>query len=68
MVRRVVAKRCRDPALCRHSVRTGREDLGDAGRLQTGFRRTHGGAQAGAARADNDGVIDVIDDFIFTGH
>ena len=45
-------------------MRAGREDLGDAGDLQPLLGGAEGGAKARAARADDDDVIGVIDEFI----
>ena len=68
MVRRVVAKRCRNPALRRDSVRTRWEYLGNASRFQTRFRTAHGSAQTRTASADNDGVIYVVNNLISVRH
>ena len=68
MVRPHVAERGGDAALRRDGVRPRREHLGDAGGLQPGFGDAHRGAQAGAAGADDNGVIDVIDNLVGVGH
>src|SRR5262249_24764192 len=47
-------------ALRRHCVRARREHLGDAGGAQPRFAAPDDGAQAGAAGADDDHVVDVI--------
>ena len=57
-----IAERCGNAALRRDGVRAGREDLGDAGGAQAGFRAADDGAQAGAAGADDDDVVTVIFD------
>ncbi len=59
-----VAERSRDAALRRYRVAAGREHLGDAGRVEAGFRQAEGRTQAGAAGADDDDVITVIDEFV----
>ena len=59
-----VAERGADAALRRHGVAAGREHLGDAGGPQPLLGHAEGGAQAGAAGADDDDVIGVIDDLI----
>src|SRR3546814_3992853 len=64
MVWRIVAEAGGDAALRRDGVAAGREHLGDAGGLQPRLCAAHGGAQAGAAGADDDGVVDVVDDQI----
>ena len=68
VIGRVVAEARRDPALRRHRVAAGGEHFGDAGGLEPGLGGAHRRAQAGAARADDDGVIDVIDDGIGVWH
>ena len=68
VIGRVVAEAGCDAALRCNRVAARREDLGDAGRLQTGFRRAHRRTQARAARADNDNVIGVINDLVGFGH
>ena len=55
-----VAKRCGDAALRRHGVRARGEYLGDAGGAQARFAAADHGAQAGAAGADDDDVINVV--------
>ena len=62
MVRAHVAEAGRDPALRRDGVAAGREDLGDAGGLEARFGRAHRRAEAGAAGADDDDIIGVVDD------
>ena len=64
MVRRVVAKRRRNSALCRNGVRTGGENLRDTGCFQTSFSAAHRGAQARATGSDNNRVISVIDNLV----
>ena len=64
MVRAHVAEAGGDPALRGDGVAAGREDLGDAGGLQARFGRAHRRAKAGAAGADDDDVIAVIDDLV----
>ncbi len=64
MVRAHVAEAGGDPALRRDGMAAGREDLGDAGGLQPLLGRAHGRAKPGAAGADDDHVIAVIDDLV----
>src|SRR5690606_34446416 len=59
-----VAERGGDAALRRHGVRAGRKDLGDAGDLQPLLGGAERGAQTRAARADDDDVVFVIDEFV----
>ena len=68
VIGRVVAERCGDPALRRHGMRAGGEDLGDTGGLQPLLGDAHRGAQARAARADDHRIVDVIDDLIGFRH
>src|SRR3546814_1172181 len=68
VIRRVVAKACCDAALRRDGMAARREDLCDAGCSQALFGAAHGGAQARSTGADNNGVIDVIDDLVGGGH
>ena len=63
-----VAERGADAALGGDGVAAGREHLGDAGGLQPGSGEPHGGAQAGAAGADDDDVVGVVGDRIGGGH
>ena len=64
VVRAHVAEAGGDPALRGDGVASGREDLGDAGGLQPVLGRAHRRAEAGAAGADDDDVIGVIDDLV----
>ena len=59
-----VAKRRGDPALRRHRMAARREDLRNAGRVEAGVRQSECGTQAGAARANDDDVVTVIDEFV----
>ncbi len=59
-----VAERRRDAALRRHGVAARRKHLGQAGGRQTGLGQSEGGAQSGAAGADHDHIVGVIDEFI----
>ena len=59
-----VAERGADAALRRDSVAAGREHLGDAGGAQPLLGHAEGGAQAGAAGADDHDVVGVVDDLI----
>ena len=59
-----VAQRGRDTALRGYRVAARRENLGDAGRVEAGIRKTECRAQTGADRADDDDVITVIDEFV----
>src|SRR5690606_23954546 len=68
VVRAHVAQRGRDAALRGDGVRTGREHLGDAGGLQALLRQPEGGAQAGAAGADDDHVVLVFGDLVGVAH
>src|SRR6185369_12876284 len=64
MVRAHIAKRGRDSALSCYGVAPRREDLGDAGGLQSLLRSPHGRAQARAAGSDDNHVITMIDDLV----
>ncbi len=64
VIGRVVAQRCGDAALRRDGVRPRRENLGDIGGFQPGFRRAHRGAQARSARADDHDVVHVVDNLV----
>lgn len=55
------------PYLSSDSVRSGWEQLGDTGSIESGLGETEGGAQTGAAGTDDDGVVGVIDDGVFIG-
>ena len=68
VVRPHIAERGADAALRRDGVAARREDLGDAGRGEPGLGHAERGAQAGAAGADDDDVIGVIDDRIGRRH
>ena len=59
-----VAERGADAALRRHGMAARRENLGDAGRVETRLRQPEGRAQAGATGADDDDVVTVIDKFV----
>src|SRR5690606_5226915 len=63
-----VAERGRNAALRGNGVRTGREHLGDAGRAQALLGQPEGGAQAGAAGADDEHVVLVFGDLVGVGH
>ncbi len=63
-----VAERGADAALRRHRVAARREHLGDARGLEARLRHAQGRAQATAAGADDDDVVDVIGDRIGLGH
>ena len=56
-----VAERRADAALGCDRVAARRKELGDAGGSEARFGKTEGGAQAGAAGADHDHVVAVID-------
>ena len=62
-----VGERGADAALRRHRVAARREHLGDAGRREAGLGESQRGAQAGAAGADDDDVVGVIDEGV-RGH
>ena len=57
-----VAERRANPALGGDGVGTGGKDLGQAGGLQAFGHGAEGGAQAGAAGADNDNIVIVVDE------
>ena len=59
-----IAERGGDAALSRDGVAARREDLGDAGGLQSRRGHAERGAQTGAAGADDDDVIEMLDDRI----
>ena len=59
-----VAERRADAALRRHGVAARRKHLGDAGGRQSGFGKTQRGAQARAARADDQHIVGVVDEFV----
>src|SRR5690606_14662507 len=59
-----VAERGRDAALRRDGVRAGREHLGNAGGVQALGGEAEGGAQSGAAGADDHDVVLVLGDGI----
>ncbi len=63
-----VAERGGNAALRRHGMRTGREDLGDAGGLQAFCGQAEGGAQTGTAGADHDHVVLMFSDFVSLAH
>ena len=63
-----IAERGRDTALGGDGVAAGGEDLGDAGGLQTLDRHAEGRAQTGAAGADHDDIVSVVDDRVGLGH
>ena len=60
VVRPHIAERGGDAALRRDRVRAGRKDFGDAGGAQARLRAADAGAQARAARADDDDVEGVV--------
>jgi len=62
-----VAERRRHSALRRHRVTAGGKHLGQAGRLQTFLRHAKGGAQSGAAGADHDHIVIMMNEFIGIG-
>jgi hypothetical protein len=64
VVGRIVAKAGGDAALGGDGVRAGRKHLGDARGPQPAFGDAHRRTQARAARADDDGVIGVVDDLV----
>ncbi len=59
-----VAERGADAALRGHGVAARRKELGDAGGGKSRLRQTQRGAQAGAARADHDDIVGVIDELV----
>ena len=56
-----VAERRRDAALRGDRVAARREHLGQAGGRETGLGQSEGGAQSGAAGADDDHIVGVVD-------
>ena len=64
VIGRVVAQAGGNSALRRHGMAARREDFGDAGGLEALLGAAHRRAQARSTRADDDRVIDVIDDLI----
>ncbi len=64
VVGRVVLQARRNAALRRDGVAAGGEHLGDAGGLEPGLGAAHRGAQAGAAGADDDSIIGMVDDLV----
>ena len=63
-----IAERGTDAALGADGVAAGREHLGDASGLQSRRGHAKGGAQSGAAGADDDDVIVVIGDVVGLRH
>ena len=63
-----IAERGADAALRRHGMAARRKDLGDAGRLEPGGGHAQGRAQPGAAGADDDDVVAVVDDLVCLRH
>ena len=59
-----IAQARRDAALRRHGVAAGGKHLGDAGCLQTACGAFQGGAQTGAAGADNHDVESMVNDIV----
>ncbi len=59
-----IAKRCRNPALGRDGVGTGRKHLGDAGGFQTGLRSAKRGPQPRAPGTNDDDVVGMVNDFV----
>lgn len=59
-VGRHVVQRGGDTALCCNRVRTGRENLGDASRLEALFGHAESRAQAGATGTDDHDVVGVV--------
>ena len=59
-----VAERGADAALRGHRVAARRKQLGDAGGRQPALGQTERGAQAGAAGADDDDVVAVVDELV----
>jgi len=56
-----IAERRRDAALRRDRMAAGREDLGDAGRLEAALARAERSPEARTAGADDDHVEGVVD-------
>lgn len=61
-----VAESSVDTALSGNSVRSSREELGDAGGLEAGFGQTEGSSETGATSTDDDGVVLVVDNSVVT--
>ena len=68
VVFRHVAERRVDAALGGDRVRAGGKELGDAGRFESRFRQTHGGAEAAAAASHHNGVVRVVHDGVVANH
>ncbi len=67
VVRAHIAEAGGDPALRGDGVAAGREDFGYASGLQSLARRAHRRAQPSPAGADDDDIIDMVDDLV-SGH
>src|SRR5260221_9691628 len=68
VIRPHVAEARRDAALRRDGVAARREDLGDAGRLQSGSGGAHGGAKTSTSSADNHHVVTMVDNLVGCAH
>ena len=68
VVRPHVAQRGADSTLRGDGMAAGGKDLGNARSGKPLLGQPHGGAQPGAARADDDYVAAVFDEFVFAGH
>src|SRR5260221_301561 len=68
VIRPHVAEARSDAALRRDGVAARREDLGDAGRLQSGSGGAHGRGKTSASSTDNHHVIAVVDNLVSCAH
>ena len=57
-----------DASLRGDGVRSGGEELCDAGRVEAGLCETECGAQTGASRSDDNGIVLVVDDGVLARH
>jgi hypothetical protein len=64
VIGRIVLEAGGDATLRRNGVAAGGEHFGDAGGFQPGLGAAHCGAQARAARADDNCIICVIDNLV----
>ena len=67
-VRAHVAERSAHAALCRYRVAAGRKHLGNTGGRESGCGHAQGSAQAGAAGADDDDIVSVVDQLVIICH
>lgn len=60
MANHILSKGSVDTTLSRDSVASRREELGDTGSVEPGFRKTESGTQPGTTSTDDNGIILVI--------